>query len=214
MDLIHWCCSNLPVNTCLFSVFNFPEDKPRQHKSSFRVQGFKIQSMVLCQTEIQNQTVNTNRRQNRNEKGPRWSGGMKKRLSWETASATGCEEPWEELQGEGQLIWALEGGLALERWGGRLRERFLLGFPGGSVSKESTCNKGDPGSIPGWGRSPGEGNGNPLQYPCLEDPGDRGVWWATVRGVAKSQTTEWLTLSHFLLGRQNPNLLGLVKLEG
>ena len=53
------------------------------------------------------------------------------------------------------------------------------GLPGGSVSKESTCNAGDPGSIPGSGRSPGEGNGNPLQYSCLENPMDRGAWWAT-----------------------------------
>ena len=49
-------------------------------------------------------------------------------------------------------------------------------FPGGSISKESACNAGDPGSIPGWGRSPGEGNGNPLQYSCLKNPMDRGAW--------------------------------------
>ena len=51
--------------------------------------------------------------------------------------------------------------------------------------KESACNAGDPGSIPGLGRSPGEGNGNPLQYSCLESPMDRGAWWATVREVAR-----------------------------
>ena len=50
------------------------------------------------------------------------------------------------------------------------------------------CNVGDPGSIPGSGRSPGEGNGNPLQDSCLENPMDRGAWWATVHGVAKSRT--------------------------
>jgi len=61
-------------------------------------------------------------------------------------------------------------------------------FPGGSVSKESACNVGDPGSIPGSGRSTGEGNGNLLQYSCLENPMDKGVWWATVHGIAKSQT--------------------------
>ena len=61
-----------------------------------------------------------------------------------------------------------------------------MGFPGGSENKASACNAGDLGSIPGLGRSPGEGNGNPLQYPCLENPMDRGVWWATVQGVAKS----------------------------
>ena len=59
------------------------------------------------------------------------------------------------------------------------------GFPGGSVGKESTCNAGDPGLIPGWGRSPGEGNGNPLQYSCLENPRDRGAWQATVHGVTR-----------------------------
>ena len=62
------------------------------------------------------------------------------------------------------------------------------GFPGGSDSKESACNAGDPGSIPGSGRSPGEGNSNPLQYSCLENPIDREAWWATVHGVAESQT--------------------------
>ena len=54
--------------------------------------------------------------------------------------------------------------------------------------KESACNVGDLGSIPGLGKSPGEGNGNPLQYSCLENSMDRGAWWATVCGVAKSQT--------------------------
>jgi len=54
--------------------------------------------------------------------------------------------------------------------------------------KRSACNAGDPGLIPGLGRSPGEGNGNPLQYPCLENPMDRGAWRATVLGLAKSQT--------------------------
>jgi len=62
------------------------------------------------------------------------------------------------------------------------------GFPGGSDSKESTCNEGDLDSIPWSGRSPGEGNVNPLQYSCLENPIDRGACWATVHGVVKSQT--------------------------
>ena len=52
-------------------------------------------------------------------------------------------------------------------------------------SKESTCNAGDVGSIPGLGRSPGERNGNPLQYSCLENSMDRGAWWVTVCGVAR-----------------------------
>ena len=63
----------------------------------------------------------------------------------------------------------------------------ILGFPGGLVGKESACNAGDPGSIPGWGRSPGEGHGNPLQYSCLENPVNRGSWWAAVHGVTKGQ---------------------------
>ena len=62
------------------------------------------------------------------------------------------------------------------------------GFPGGSDGKKSTCNVRDPGSIPGSGRSPREGNDNPLQYSCLENPMDRGPWWPTVHGVAKSRT--------------------------
>ena len=76
----------------------------------------------------------------------------------------------------------------------KMQERFnkdleeIKGFPGGSEVKASACNVGDLGSIPGLGRSPGEGNCNPLQYSCLENPMDRGAWWATVHGVAKSQT--------------------------
>ena len=62
-----------------------------------------------------------------------------------------------------------------------------LGFPGGSVGKESACSAGDPGLIRGSERSPGEGNGKPLQYPCLENPMDRGAWWGAVYGVAKSR---------------------------
>ena len=61
----------------------------------------------------------------------------------------------------------------------------LVVFPGGSDGKESTCNEGDPGSIPGSRRFPGEGNGNPLQYSCLENPMDRGAWYSTIHGVAK-----------------------------
>ena len=66
-----------------------------------------------------------------------------------------------------------------------------MDFPSGSAVKESTCNAGavgDVGSIPELGKSPGGGNGNPLQYSCLENPMDRGAWWATVHRVAKSWT--------------------------
>ena len=63
-----------------------------------------------------------------------------------------------------------------------------MGFPGSSEVKVSACNEGDLGSTPGLGRSPREGNGNPLQYSCLENPMDGGAWRATVHEVAKSQT--------------------------
>ena len=63
-----------------------------------------------------------------------------------------------------------------------------MGFPGGSVGKESVCNEGDLGWIPGLGRSPGEGNGNPLKYFCLGNPMDRGAWWAPAQGIPKNQT--------------------------
>ena len=63
------------------------------------------------------------------------------------------------------------------------------GFPGGSDGKESACNAGDMGLIPGSGRSPGEGNSNPLRYPCLENPIDRGAWQAIVHGGRKESDT-------------------------
>ena len=59
----------------------------------------------------------------------------------------------------------------------------VKGFPHHLVRKESACSEGDPGSIPGLGRSPGEGNGNPLHYSRFENPMDRGAWWAAVHGV-------------------------------
>ena len=63
----------------------------------------------------------------------------------------------------------------------------LKDFPSGSASKESACDAGDLGSIPGLGRSPGEGNGNPPQFSCLGNPMDRGAWQVTVHRVAKSR---------------------------
>ena len=67
----------------------------------------------------------------------------------------------------------------------RLLSTTRLGFPGGLEVKASASNVGDPGSIPGLGRPPGEGNGNPLQHSCLENPMDRGAWRAIVYGVAR-----------------------------
>ena len=64
----------------------------------------------------------------------------------------------------------------------------MLGFPGGSAVKDPPANVGDTSSIPGLGRSLGEGNGNPLQCSCLENPMDRGAWWAIEHEVTKSQT--------------------------
>ena len=82
-------------------------------------------------------------------------------------------------------------------WSQRLKEykatREIKGFTCGSYGKESAWNAEDSGSIPGLGRSPGERNGNPLQYSCLENSMDGGTWWATVHGLAKS----WTRLSDF-----------------
>ena len=75
-----------------------------------------------------------------------------------------------------------------------------MGFPGGLEGKASACNAGDPGSIPESGRSPGEGNGNPLQYSCVENPMDGEAWQATVPEVAKSRhKTERLHFTFLLL---------------
>ena len=79
-----------------------------------------------------------------------------------------------------------------------------IGFPCGLDSKESNCNAGDLGLIPGLGRSPGEGNGNPLQYSCLEDSLNRGAWRATIHVVTRSQTR--LSDQHF----QEYNLIQLI----
>ena len=73
---------------------------------------------------------------------------------------------------------------------GRLLTPVSIGFPSRSAGKESTYNAGDLGLIPGSGRSPGVGHSNPLQYSCLENPMDRGAWWATVHRVAELDMTE------------------------
>ena len=85
-------------------------------------------------------------------------------------------------------------------WGKKKNQNltiFLVGFPCDSADKESTCNAGDLGLIPGLGRSPGGGHGNPLQCSYLENPMDRGAWWTTLHVVAESQTQ--LSDFHFLL---------------
>ena len=73
-----------------------------------------------------------------------------------------------------------------------------LGIPGGSDGKESACDAEDSGLIPGSGRSPGEGNGNPIQYSCLENPMGRGAWQATVHGSHKELDTTKQLLFHFI----------------
>ena len=87
-----------------------------------------------------------------------------------------------------------------------------MGFPGGSDGKESACNAGDPGLIPGLGGFPGEGNGQPLQYSCLGNPMDRGARWATVPEVPKSRTrlSDWhghISLLFVLISQRPSNLL-------
>ena len=78
------------------------------------------------------------------------------------------------------------------------------------MGKESTGNAGDTGSIPGLGRSPGEGNGNALQYSCLKNPTDRGAWWATVHGAAKSPT-QLKRLSTPVVQYKNPQMKNPIK---
>ena len=99
---------------------------------------------------------------------------------------------WIVTCGEGHMIWVTTGTRKMKD----ASNRFDLSSQAcGSVVKTPPANAGDVGWIPRLGRSPGEGNGNPLQYSCLENPMDRGAWWPTVHGVTKRQTwlTEWLT---------------------
>ena len=83
---------------------------------------------------------------------------------------------------------------------------FFLGFPGHSVGKESTCNAGDTDSIPGSGRSPGVGNGNPLQYSCLENSMERGAWRASVLRGRKEPVTTEQAFRYFLFSTSTPFL--------
>ena len=102
---------------------------------------------------------------------------------------SGCSwVTWKQSDPFGICISALLGGVQV--------------FPGSSDGKKSTCNAGDTGSIPGSGRSPGEGNGNPLQYASLGNPLDRGAWLATGQGSQGVRPTERLTFSLFTGGVQ------------
>ena len=100
---------------------------------------------------------------------------------WHVYSSIWVITDWWEESLEAQREWL------------RITYSHSGGFPGGSDSKESTCNAGDPGSIPASRRSLGEGNSNPLQYSCLENPTDRGAWQATVHGVANGYGYDWAT---------------------
>ena len=94
-----------------------------------------------------------------------------------------------------QWLWSQTNSCDLEKV-----THFTQGFPGGSQGKASACNGGGLGSIPGSGRSPGEGNGHPLKYFCLKNSMDGGAWWATVHGVTNSQMlTEQLHFPSFFL---------------
>ena len=107
------------------------------------------------------------------------------------------------VQAQEMLIMPASWGTIIDRWlsfKGKLGTPFRihpwsLGFPGGSDGKESACHAGDLGLIPGLERSSGGGHGNPLQYSCLENPMDRGAWWATARGVTESDMTEQLSMT-------------------
>ena len=93
----------------------------------------------------------------------------------------------------GPLIFPSSGGVGLRPLQFCKNTRGLFIFPGGSVSKESACNMGDLGCIPGLGRSPGRGHGSPLQYSCLDNPMNRGGWQATGHGCEKVGHDEQLS---------------------
>ena len=116
-------------------------------------------------------------------------------LHWLVDSLPLSASPRNEISTKSRSIYSLVHRLDWFQvwWEAHLLHKELLSkedFSGGSNGKQSACNAGDPGSIPGSGRSTGEGNGNPLWYSCLENPMDRGACWATVHRVSKSQM--WL----------------------
>ena len=113
-------------------------------------------------------------------------------LDWEDPLEKGTETHSSILLGEshGQRSLADCTPYSWKEWDTTEIQIALFAFPRGSVGKESACNVGELGSIPGLGRSPGEGNGNPLQYSYLENFMDRGPWRATILGVSELDVTE------------------------
>ena len=123
----------------------------------------------------------------------RGKNGKLRRLG-KVSAATGQEASSGQEKGPGQRkVVTVESRVTPFVFGWRFSDQACS--PGGSDREESTCNAGDPGSIPRSGRSPGEGNGHPFQYSCLEKPMDTGAWRATVHGITKSPTR--LSDSHF-----------------
>ena len=115
-----------------------------------------------------------------------WVGKVPWRRAWQPTPVFLPEESHEQRSLVGYMFYHLSYN---NIYTNRVRKSLWSGgFPGGSDDKESAHNAGDLASIPGSGRSPGEGNGNPLHYSCLENPMDRGVCQATAHGVAKSWT--------------------------
>ena len=117
-----------------------------------------------------------------------WDGPLALPPPWTSETAVPLHllhKPHAKLGGKGSCMW---------RWMWHLEQ--IPSFSCSSVGKESACSAEDPGSIPGLGRFPGEKNGNPLQYSCLENPMNRGAWEATVHGVPRVGMTEWLNHHH------------------
>ena len=153
---------------------------------------------LFCATTWLEKTLLLGKIEDRRGRGSRgWDGWMASQIQ-----GTWVREAWHAVPvPQDREAWHAEGHgvtnsrIQLSNWTTILMVLNIgVGFPGGSDGKEPACSSGDPDSIPGLGRSPGKGNGNPLQYSCLENPMDKGAWQATVHGVAKSWT--WLSNQH------------------
>ena len=130
--------------------------------------------------------------------GGQWRNNFRKNEGTESKHK---QHPIVDVTGDGSKVWCYRQQYCIGTWNVRsvnqgklevVKQKItIVHSSGGSDGKASFCNAGDPGSIPGSGRFPGEGNGNPLQYSCLENSMDWGAWWAIVHGVTKSQT--WLS---------------------